>query len=452
VGAAGTAGVTRAIGAAVIVVTLLVAAACGLACAPRTDRGAAPLLAGAPSDVVVVLDAKRAGGRTSLDWVNFVTRAVGPVRVVGAGAPAESLASARVLIVPAASALDRALAERARAVADVGGVVLVDASEAAEPMWPGEGALFVEGEHADDALLTFINRATPLPRLAPHPAGHGATHVPAIHGPSGALAAAAEAAAASDVTPTALVASPDAFVDDLERMRRAGAAIGSWLGGAASGGGRERGIEGTAAPRTRARGLDWPAWRAARAALARLGAGPEEIATAGAPALLAADDAARLAADSVTVVAAPRGGAWPSSDAAPFQASGAGGAPASVLVFPTDTAAVASPGDTAWIAAAVAARAAGAWDTRLDAAARFWQSRARTPLTSTWDGTRLGIRAEPAADGLALLVPATAAGKTLREILWNGATTQGEAVDAPGGPCVRLRLPAGASTLWALYE
>lgn len=399
--------------------------------------------------------------RTALDWVNLVTRDVGPVRALPTAALADSLGKTPILVVPGAAVEDRAVARCAAALLRSGGVVVVDiaalaaargpkSAEKARAVWgrPAERLVLLTEPLDDAAVLARIAAARPFPRLAHEPAGWTAMHVPALVGPSATLAAAAEKGAERGVPVTAFIDRPQADVEELERVRAAGAALGVALVAEGEG----------ASPES-----VWAAGEERRRALRRLGASSDEIATLGlfatrpetdasraAIAAIAAIIAERAATDSVRILAVPRSDE--DGAGAPFQPRVAGGAPAPFLAVPADPSRVASPEDTAWLAAADAARGAGAWVTRLDAYRRFWEERARTPLASTWDGTRLGIVAKPPIEGVALLIPAAAGGRTLKEILWKGGSARGETVETPAGPCIRLRLDSGENSAWAVYR
>ncbi len=467
------AGVTRAL-------ALGLALALAAGCARKPAKPApAPLLAGAPADVAVLLGdppgAPRGAHETSrprsaIDWVNIATRTIGPVRVVSPDAPAESLALSRILVVPFALAENRQLARRALAQVDSGRILLIvdlvdPSSKAAAKtqsrgriatIWHGASVILLMNERTESEIVARLSAATPFPRLAQDPAGRFATCVLAIAGPAATLGARCEQAAASGIVVSAFVAKAEIAVEDLERIRRAGAALGSWFDGGA--------LDRESSPERRE--ALWRGWRKTREKMRHLGANADELSIVYTETPPRSEVSRRLADAGVRLVAASgKPPEWFFSAAAPHQATDRAGGPLPLLVVPVTNAGpldaesaksaattATAATDTSWLAPFTDASKSRTWLTRIDAYARFWEARSRTPLTSTWDGTRLGVECEPSIDGLALILPVSAAGKTLREILFNGATTAGETIEAPDGPCIRLSLTRGRNGVWAIYQ
>lgn len=434
------------------------------------DAAASPRYAAERADVAVVMS----GARSDLDWFNAAVQTFGSARALSPDVTPASLANHRVVIVPANAATDSRFPSTCRAALDSGVVALVDVAAA-----PGEqsiarwrelaaavpGRVIVldrERDHRAPDLLALLEPAgAPIPRLLPHPAGFAGSALLTVVATSktlGALApeltdihAASVGRGKATISFSACVTDTSVNASDLEALRKIDAEIGIALRGAAGAAGGVAGAAraaGGAASSQETQPVSedsWTRFEATRDAMRRAGATDADLALAFAPTPLAPSDYSRLSESGVKLVTIPLEAA---ETALPFQPADERGLPAPLVVIPSADATAIASDPSRFVRELEQSRSDSLWATRIERYSLFWDARARTPLTSEWDGSRLRIDADALIDLLVVVIPRSAGDKALREVLKDGKSVP----VPPGAQPVEVTLTRGANTVWAIYS
>jgi hypothetical protein len=430
------------------------------------DEAAAPRYAAERADVAVVMS----GARSDFDWFNAAVQTFGAARALALDATPASLANHRVLIVPANAVPDARLASTCRTALDSGAVALVDIGaaldERAVARWrelaaavPGRVIALERGRDrggragAADLLALLEPAAAPMPRLLTHPAGFAGVTLLTVAGTSRALGALAPELAPVhapsvgrgkvSICFSACITDTNVDASDLEALRKIDTEIGVVLPRD-----EDAGLLSQEARLAEAQPISEESWKrfeATREAMRRAGAEDADLAFAFTPATLTPSDYTRLADSGVTLLTIPLETA---EGALPFQPADERGLPLPLVVVPS-TDATGLAGDPSRFAGELArATRDSLWTTRVERYSGFWKARARSALTSEWDGSRLRVDVDAIIDMLVVAVPRSAGGKSLREVLKDG-----KSVPLPAGAqAVEIPLARGPNTIWAIYS
>lgn len=428
------------------------------------DAAVSPRYAAERADVAVVMS----GAHSDFDWFNAAVQTFGSARALGLDATPTSLASHRVLIVPANAAPNARFVSTCRTALDSGAVALVDIGAAADERvvarWrelalavPGR-VITLERDRARDGgatdLLTLLEpAAAPMPRLLPHPAGFAGFALLTVAGTSRALGALAPELAdvhaqsvgrgKASIGFSACITDTNVNASDLEALREIEAEIGIALPRV-----EDAGLLSQETRRPEAQPVSeesWTRFEATREAMRRAGAADADLAFAFAPATLTASDYTRLADSGVKLLTIPLETA---ETAFPFVPADERGLPIPLVVIPSEDATGLASDPSRFADELARATRDSLWTTRVEKYSRFWEARARSALTSEWDGSRLRVDVDALIDLLVVAIPRSAGDKSLREVLKDGTS-----IPLPAGAqAVEIPLARGPNTIWAIYS